>query len=211
MKLPSLFGSAVLIGLISTGVLAAEAISGANVRSGPGTAYHVVDTLDAGQNVTVTECAENGWCMINHSGADGWVSASLLADNGNEADYYNAPGGRVQVADDFEDDGPVLIGRAPDVNVRFGFGFGNGSRFFGLGDRYIIGRPGRDRGDLVCLVTFFSRDDVAAGRDADVQRAQALPRRVAERRDGPNDRRSIFDYGSDRETIRTCRYLDRLN
>lgn len=213
MKLPSVFSSALVAGLLSTSVIAAEAISGANVRSGPGTSYRVVATLSAGESVTVTECAANGWCLIDHSGPGGWVSARLLADNGNEDDYYNAPGGRVQVAEGFDDENddgyPRLIGRANDIDVRFGFGFGNG--FFGISDGFMIGRPDRGRGDLVCLVTFFDRDDVAAGRDADVQRAQVLPVRVAERRDGPNDRRAIFDYGSDRETIRTCRYLDRLN
>ncbi|KQU95172.1 SH3 domain-containing protein [Devosia sp. Root105] len=211
MKLPPLFGSALLIGLLSTGAMAAEAVSGANVRSGPGASFGVVDTLAAGESVTVTECAANGWCRVDHSGPDGWVSAKLLADNGNADDYYNAADGGVEVARNFDDDDgyPRLIGRAPDVNVRFGFGFGNG--LFGFRDGLMMGRPGRDRGDVVCLVTFFSRDDVAAGRDADVQRAQILSRRVAERNDGPNDRRAIFEYGSERETIRTCRYLDRLN
>jgi len=213
MKLHPLFGLALFAGLLSTSAIAAEAISGANVRSGPGAGYQVVDTLASGESVTVTECAANGWCMISHSGTDGWVSARLLADNGNAADYYNRPGGRTAVAegpDTGNDDGdyPILIGRADEVGMQFGFGFGSG--FFGFGDRFMLGRP-TGRGDLVCLVTFFSRDDVAAGRDADVQRAQVLSRRVAERRDGPNDRRAIFEYGSDRETIRTCRYLDRLN
>lgn len=215
MKTLSLFGSALVIGLMATGALAAEAISGANVRSGPGTGYQVVARLAAGENVTVSECAATGWCRISHAGPDGWVSATLLADNGNAADYYNAPGGREALADDnarrdaVEDDGyPRLIGRAPEFGFGFGFGFGNGLFGFGGGDMF--SRPG-GRGELVCLVTFFERSDVEAGRDADVQRAQVLPMRIAERRDGPNDRRAIFDYGSDRETIRTCRYLDRLN
>ncbi len=209
MKLSSLFASSLLlVGLLSTSALAAEAVSGANVRSGPGASFGIVDTIATGESVTVTECASNGWCRISHPGPDGWVSAKLLADNGNAADYYNSPEGGVQVAENGDDDGyPRLIGPASGVDVRFGFGFGNGLFNFGEGVRL----AGRDRGDLVCLVTFFSRSDVPAGRDADVQRAQILPRRVAERNDGPNDRRAIFDYGSDRETIRTCRYLDRLN
>lgn len=205
MKLSPLFGSALLMGLLATGTMAAEAISGANVRSGPGTSYSVVASLAAGESVTVTECAANGWCMISHPGPDGWVSAKLLADNGDDADFFNGSGGGVQMVDDRYD-------RQPDVQVQFGFGFGNG--MFGYNDRYndrYMGGYGRNRGDLVCLVTFFHREDVAAGRDADVQRAEVLPRRVAQRLDRPNDRRAIFDYGSNRQTIRTCRYLDRLN
>jgi uncharacterized protein YraI len=194
-----IFGTALIAGLLSTGAIAAEAVSGANVRSGPGTSYPVVDQLSAGENVTVTRCVQGGWCLINHPGPDGWVSANLLADNGNDDDYFNEGGGRVAVADDVK----VLEDEDPDVRVRFGFGFG-------FGDRFVIGRPG-GRGDLVCLVTFFRRGDVESGRDVDVQRAEVLPRRVAELRDRRNDRRSIFDYGSDRQTIRTCRYLDRLN
>ena len=40
---------------------------------------------------------------------------------------------------------------------------------------------------------------------------QILPRSVAESRNGPNDRREVFDYGTDQQTINTCGYLDRLN
>jgi uncharacterized protein YraI len=46
-----------------------------NVRSGPGTSFGVVDVLYAGEPVEVTECASNGWCYIQHSGPNGWVSS----------------------------------------------------------------------------------------------------------------------------------------
>lgn len=197
MKPLSLVGSALLAGLMATSALAAEAISGANVRSGPGADYRVVAQLAAGANVTVNECVAAGWCRISHAGPDGWVSARLLADNGNAADYYNAPGGRAAVAEEADrgdDDGyPILIGRASELGLgSFRFGFG--------GD-----------GELVCLVTFFERADVRAGRDSDVERAQLLPMRLAQRGDGPNDNRAIYDYGTDRETTRACRALDRMN
>jgi hypothetical protein len=65
--------------------------------------------------------------------------------------------------------------------------------------------------DLVCLVTFFRRDQVSAGADINVQRARLLPIRVAQRMDRPNDRNRIFDYGSNRKTRQTCRYLDNIN
>ena len=70
---------------------------------------------------------------------------------------------------------------------------------------------GNGRPQLVCLVTFFRRDQVSAGADANVQRARLLPRRIAQRYDGPNDRNRIFVYGSNRKTRETCRYLAGLN
>lgn len=202
MKPTFLFGSLLVAGLIATSAPAAEAISGANIRSGPGANYPVVGKLAEGDSVTVSECAEAGWCRIS----GGWVSAKLLADNGNPADYYNASGGRAAVAsanrNDSGDDGyPRLIGRASELGV----GFGSGLFGFGL----FAPRDGGD--ELVCLVTFNSRSAARAGRDADIARAQLLELRVAERYDSPNDRRVIYDYGTDRETARTCGQLDRLN
>ena len=85
--------------------------------------------------------------------------------------------------------------------------FGNGGFYFG--DRFA--QNGGRRRDSVCLVTFFDRSQVSGGADADVERAQFLPRRVAESRDGPNDRNRIFEYGSYQKTRDTCRYLDNLN
>lgn len=93
----------------------------------------------------------------------------------------------------------------PQPNISFSFSFGRGNGFS-------IGRPPQGGAqDLVCLVTFFERSQVAGGADADVQRASVMPRRDAERRDGPNDRNAIFDYGTNQQTRETCRYLDRLN
>lgn len=57
----------------------AQSTTWLNVRSGPGTSYGVVDTLAPGEEVEVTECAANGWCFIEHTGPDGWVSSSYLA------------------------------------------------------------------------------------------------------------------------------------
>ena len=70
---------------------------------------------------------------------------------------------------------------------------------------------GNGRPQLACLVTFFRRDQVNAGADATVQRAELLPLRIAQRYDRPNDRRRIFVYGSNRKTRETCRYLAGLN
>lgn len=86
--------------------------------------------------------------------------------------------------------------------------------YFSFGDGFYVARQPRfqrGNGEQVCLVTFFRRSQVDAGADANVQRARVMTRREAERRDGPNDRNRIFDYGSNQKTRQTCRYLDRIN
>jgi hypothetical protein len=99
--------------------------------------------------------------------------------------------------------GEAVVRSSPNISFSFSFGRGDG---------FSSQRPPRGgRQDLVCLVTFFNRSQVEAGRDVDVQRARVLPRAVAEQRDGPNDRQAIFDYGTNRQTRETCEYLDRLN
>lgn len=171
----------------ATAVLADQATASVNVRSGPGTQYGVVDTLYAGENVNIETCRSNGWCLIEHSGPDGWVSARYLSNDGG----------------DYGDDADRPVRVSPNVTFSFSFGRGNG---------FSVGTPPRGSNrDLVCLVTFYSRDDVAAGADADVQRAQVMSRAEAQRRDGPNDRRAIYDYGTNRQTRETCEYLDNLN
>ena len=171
------------LGFVSTAA-ADQATASVNVRSGPGTQYGVVDTLYPGETVNIETCQSNGWCLIAHTGPDGWVSARYLSNDGG--DY---------------DDQPVRT--SPNVTFSFSFGRGNG---------FSIGTPPRGGSrDLVCLVTFFHRGDVAGGADANVQRAQVMSRAEAERRDRPNDRQGIFDYGTNRQTRETCNYLDRLN
>lgn len=61
-------------------VLAAPGVakSAVNVRSGPGTNYAKIDTLYAGEKVTITQC-QGGWCYVKHPGPDGWVSKNYLA------------------------------------------------------------------------------------------------------------------------------------
>ena len=171
---------------VAAPVLADQATASVNVRSGPGTQYRVVDVLYPGENVNIETCRSSGWCLVSHSGPDGWVSARYLSNDGR--DYSN-------------DDRPVRS----SPNVTFSFSFGRGSG-------YSIGTPPRGNNrDLVCLVTFNNRGDVAGGADADVQRAQVMSRAEAERRDGPNDRLGIFDYGTNSQTRETCDYLNRLN
>jgi hypothetical protein len=67
--------------LSSVAALAEDAVATTelNVRSGPGTGFAVVDVLDPGEQVTMSECQTSGWCYVSHDGPDGWVSATYLA------------------------------------------------------------------------------------------------------------------------------------
>jgi len=117
--------------------------------------------------------------------------------------YITHPGPDGWVSARYLSETPTVQRSSPSVSFSFSFGRGDG---------FSVGRPVRGGSrDLVCLVTFNDRDQVAAGRDADVRRAQVMSRAEAERRDGPNDRQGIFDYGTNAQTRDTCRYLDRLN
>lgn len=83
---PFLFaGTILLAGLLTllTGAAPATAEEATattflNVRSGPGTAFSVIDTLEPGEVVDMTECQPNGWCYVTHDGPDGWVSSTYL-------------------------------------------------------------------------------------------------------------------------------------
>lgn len=73
---------AALVGIFSTTAAAlatgAVATTAVNVRSGPGVSFAILDTLYGGEPVTVTQC-QSGWCYVEHSGPDGWVSGNYLA------------------------------------------------------------------------------------------------------------------------------------
>ncbi|MEP7173377.1 MAG: hypothetical protein ABI705_07805 [Aestuariivirga sp.] len=122
-----------------------------------------------------------------------YKSVDSYGDVRNGSDYCH------HLPDEFQDE------PRPGLNLYFnpgaGYYFDNQPRFRRTGNPQ----------QQVCLVTFFKRSQVAAGADVNVQRAQLLPRRAAERLDRPNDRNRIFVYGSDRQTRQTCRYLNRLN
>ncbi len=87
MKFRSMMMAATVFaaGIFSAGAALAqdaESTVALNVRSGPSTNYHVVDTLYAGEDVNITRC-RGGWCEITHSGPDGWVSDNYLRPVGN--------------------------------------------------------------------------------------------------------------------------------
>ena len=67
----------------------AYATSPVNVRNGPGTGYRIVDSLRRGERVDIDYCRV-GWCFVNKSGPDGWVSANFLSRRGvyRAAEFY---------------------------------------------------------------------------------------------------------------------------
>lgn len=73
----------------------AVATANVNVRSGPATHNPVVDVLVGGELVTVVECTvDERWCFVDHTGPDGWVRTTYLADPpaGSVADIpYETP------------------------------------------------------------------------------------------------------------------------
>ena len=52
-----------------------------NVRTGPGTSYHVIGTLSPHTTVHVKHCSY-GWCKINYHGYTAWVSKRYLHQGG---------------------------------------------------------------------------------------------------------------------------------
>lgn len=70
------------LGVVATALtagaaFAAVATTSANVRSGPGTGYGVVDTLAPGEYVSITGQA-GSWCRVSKPGPDGYVACYLL-------------------------------------------------------------------------------------------------------------------------------------
>lgn len=94
-------GAAVLA-LSAGAAFAATATASVNVRTGPGTQFRAVDTLYVGERVGVVDRA-GGWCAIEASGPNGWVSCRYLTSDNS----YDARS-RVIVR--------------PSVSIQFGFG-----------------------------------------------------------------------------------------
>lgn len=78
----ALAGLALLATTAAAFAAPAYATGNVNVRSGPGTYYGKVDTLQRGERVNVLEC-QGSWCFVEKSGPDGWVSANYLSRAGN--------------------------------------------------------------------------------------------------------------------------------
>ncbi|HKS60777.1 MAG TPA: SH3 domain-containing protein [Xanthobacteraceae bacterium] len=138
--------------LLSTGAalaVPATAQTDLNVRSGPGTQYPVVGSIQGGETVDARGCT-GGWCRVSFSGGTGWASRSYLAMGGAVA-----PGPAVAVAPYVYDDDYYDGYGYYDYGYSYGpsFGFYAGPRF---GHRWRghsgwrggnwAGRPGRTVG-----------------------------------------------------------------
>lgn len=95
----------------------ASASSTANVRSGPGTSFRVIDTLRAGESVDVQGC-RSGWCFIEYDDGDseGFVSSSLLRSGSATVQpnfnlSFNFPNGGISIGS-----GGVTIGVGPGAS-----------------------------------------------------------------------------------------------
>lgn len=73
-------GAALIITSGALGAWATDAVATVelNVRTGPGSDFGVLDTLDTGELVNTTECTDSGWCYVEQDGPDGWVYSSYL-------------------------------------------------------------------------------------------------------------------------------------
>ena len=52
--------------------------AGVNLRSGPGTSYNRITTVDFGEKVQVA-ARENGWAFVNTGSRFGWISSDYLS------------------------------------------------------------------------------------------------------------------------------------
>lgn len=163
-----LIALAVIAAVFVGPALAAEATATVNVRSGPGTAYGVVDVLRPGQRVDIDHCLVSGWCYVEKSGPDGWVSRRYLTETGVSVPQIARPAN-------------------PDVSISFsvpGFSFSFGDSGFSVrppvsgygsvcfyehvnyrGDSFCL-RPGQDRSALGSWDNRISSIDVSGGAEA---------------------------------------------
>jgi hypothetical protein len=134
--------AAVVFMPVAASAAPAVAASAVNVRGGPGTSYPILDTLRPGEAVDVLGC-RSGWCYVQKSGPDGYVSANYLR---------RSSGGTT-----FE----------PNFNLSFSFpqgsfSIGSGGVSIGVGP----GRPDRPppSGSMPGDVCFYSGQDYSGSR-----------------------------------------------
>jgi len=110
------FAAALVLIPAAASAAPAEATASVNVRGGPGTSYGVVDVLSPGEDVDVLGC-RSGWCYVEHSGPDGYVSSNYLrrVSSGGSATFepnfnlsFNFPQGSFSIGS-----GGVSIGVGP--------------------------------------------------------------------------------------------------
>ena len=140
--------------LLSTGAalaVPATAQTDLNVRSGPGTEYPVVGSIQGGETVDAGGCT-GSWCRVSFSGGTGYASRRYLAMGGG------APGPAIAAAPYVYDDEPDTYGY-----YDYGYAYGPSAYIyanprFGRRRHGWHGRPGWNGGNW-------------AGRPADVRAA----------------------------------------
>ncbi len=99
----------------------AEATAAVNVRTAPGVGNAKVDVLYNGESVDIKEC-RSGWCYVEHSGPDGWVSDNYLRRVNGTGGYGNS--GNSGATNDSAGY-PVAARATATVNVRSAPGIGH--------------------------------------------------------------------------------------
>ena len=66
-----------------------NAAGGLRMREGPGTDYDIIITIPNYEHITILE-EEDGWALVEHSGASGWVSTEFLLREG-DARFWDEP------------------------------------------------------------------------------------------------------------------------
>ena len=158
LKFKLLAASAML--LLSAGAASAApatAETDLNVRSGPGTQYPVIGSIQEGEAVDVRRCA-GSWCRVSFSGGTGFANRSYLAMGGVVAPRRSVVVSPYVYDDDYYDYGYAY---GPSVGIyagprysygRYGYGWdGRRSGWSGRGswDGRVggwAGRPGRFEG-----------------------------------------------------------------
>ncbi len=92
IKLVATSAVAFLAAASSTLASPARATTDVNVRSGPGSSFAILDTLNRGERVDVVECVSSGWCRVTQSGPSGWVYSRYL-NEGASSPASPAPSG----------------------------------------------------------------------------------------------------------------------
>ncbi len=114
----------------STGIAAyiTGASGGLNVRSGPGTTYEKVASLQNGDKVTIMEVLDNGWYKITYSGANGQDSIGYVKSDYVTAQDTSSPSTEPSQSPGTSTSGLVsgatgkIVGAASGLNVRSGPG-----------------------------------------------------------------------------------------
>ncbi len=137
-KLLSVLGGAVLALSLPTMAAAANgyAVGSVNMRSGPGTQFTVITTVQAGAPVTINGC-NAGWCDVIWGGVRGWCSDNYVTYGSYSAPVYVQPA-PVYVTP------PVYVRPAPSFSFSFGRYYDN-DRYYYYRDRVRVRERVRER------------------------------------------------------------------